>query len=96
MNRQTRNWQWKSIKKWKVNAWRKTHPLATFGIKDEIKKQIDKMVKIVKCAKKVVGEEVAGSDYKKNFEEFKAKVNGILQKDATKCAEMKGLKEKFL
>lgn len=69
---------------------------ATFGIIDEIKKQIDMMLKTVKCAKKVIGEEVAGSDYKKEYEAFKAKVNGILKKDATKCAEMKGLKDKFM
>lgn len=69
---------------------------STFGIMDEIKKQIDMMVKAMKCAKKVIGEEVAGSDYKKDFEEFKAKVNSILKTDAKNCGEMKGLKDKFL
>lgn len=68
----------------------------TFGIMDEIKKQIDKMLKTVKCAKMVVEKEVAGTDYKKYYDELKMKVNGILKNDTKKCAEMKGLKDKFV
>lgn len=70
--------------------------LDTFGIMDEIKKQIDMIKKTVKCAKMVVEKEVAGSDLKKTYEEFKMKVDGILKNDTKKCAEMKGLKDKFM
>lgn len=83
---------------WKMNSvnFFELDDETAFGIMDEIKKQIEMMKKMVKCAKMVIAEAVAGSDYKKDFEEFKMKVNGILKTDATKCAEMKGLKEKFL
>lgn len=71
-------------------------PLVAFGIMDEIKKQIDMLLKTMKCAKMVIGEEVDGTDFKQDYEEFKAIVDNIFKHDTKKCGEMKSLKEKFM
>lgn len=71
-------------------------PIVAFGIMDEIKKQIDLMMKTLKCTKMVISKEVSGTDFKKDFDEFKATVDNILKNDSKKCATMKSLKEKFM
>lgn len=72
--------------------------LGAYGIRDVVKKQIEKVKKFLRCTRSVVDAEIKtrGSDLQKVFAEFKAMVDKILTDDTKKCGAIKGLKEKFL
>lgn len=68
----------------------------TFGIKDFIKKQIERVTKTFQCARTVIDTEVKGTNFTQIYEEFKMTVDNIIKNDLKKCVAMKSLEEQFL
>lgn len=67
----------------------------TFGIIDEITKKIDGFFKTVVCSLNVIGDVVKETDFKKDYEKFKAAVEAVVKHDVKMCMEKNlGLKEK--
>lgn len=67
-----------------------------FGVMDEIQKRIAMFAKSVKCVLSISGRLIGESDLKKEFEEFKMLVDGIIKTYLKKCAEMKDVEEKIM
>lgn len=68
----------------------------TFGIIESISKSIDEFFKAVNCSLDVIGNVVNGTDFKKDFEEFKAAVIAVLKNDLRVCKDSDvGLKAKL-
>lgn len=67
---------------------------ATFGIIDEITKKFDGFFKYVVCSLNVIGDVVKETDFKKDYEKFKAAVEGVIKKDMKMCMDSKDFKAK--
>lgn len=68
----------------------------TFNIMDDIKHQVEMMVKRVKCAIALTGQLIGESDLKREYEEFKTTVDNIMMNEMVKCAQKDDLKERFM
>lgn len=68
---------------------------STLGIVDDITNKLEELKNQIKCAINVIGKVVGGSDLEKKYVEFKAAFKAILTKDVKKCAQVRGVKDKF-
>lgn len=67
----------------------------TIGVIDEISQKIDDFFKKVVCSLNVIGDVVKETDFKKDYEKFKAAVEAVVKHDAKMCMDSNlGFKEK--
>lgn len=68
----------------------------TFGIFESITKKIDDFFKMVTCSLDVIGNVVKETDFKKDYEKFKAAVEAVFKDDLKMCMQSDlDLKEKI-
>lgn len=67
-----------------------------FGLMDIVTKTLDDFLKKVTCSLDTIGEIVKETDFKSDFEKFKAAVEDVFKNDLKLCMQTKsGLKEKM-
>lgn len=59
----------------------------TFGIIDSITKSLDDFFKKVTCSLDVIGDVVKETDFKKDYEKFKAAVESVIRNEWQMCKE---------
>lgn len=66
-----------------------------FGEVDNINNGIHSLLQTIKCSVSVVGQVVGETDFKKDYVEFKAAAEAILNGEVQKCVQADGLQLKF-
>lgn len=62
------------------------------GERDDVMKNLDTLAQVLKCVVTGAGRLVGGSDFKKKYQVFKTKTDGLLN-DIKKCTEVQDLEE---